>query len=179
MNRILPWIVGALVLTLTFGAIYVVAQQVERMGANDAGQRLASQIDPTASASRGEQVDLATSLAPFYVVFDESGKPLSGTGYLDGALAEPPQGVIDIAVSSGSNSVTWQPRPRLRFATVELHVGNRVVMGAQSLAPSESRTETLRLLLLLGWAVCLVVLALGALLTYRIGQIPQASPTKR
>jgi hypothetical protein len=171
MNRILPWIVGALVLTLAFGAIYVVAQQVERMGANDEGQRLASQVSPTASTDQGERVDLATSLAPFYVVFDELGKPLFGTGYLDGALAEPPRGVIDIAVSSGSNAVTWQPRPGLRFATVEVHVGNRVVMGAQSLSPSEKRTDTLGLLVLLGWAACLVVLGLGALLTYRIAQI--------
>ena len=161
-------IVGALLITVIFGSIYVVAQQIERQGANDAPLRLASQLastngspGATAGAAAGDHVDLAKSLALFYVVYDSTGTPVSGTGYLDGALATLPHGVIDTARSSGEDRVSWQPRPGLRFATVAVAAGPNVIVAGQSLAPSESRTDAVGALLLASWAGTIALLAAG------------------
>ena len=123
LNRVIPWIVGSIVLTIAFVAIYV--------------------------------------------VYSTSGLPESGSGYLGGELAQVPTGVIDVAARSGTNGVTWQPRPGLRFATVELAANGKVVLAGQSLLPSESRTDQLGFLLLLGWALAMLILAAGAFLHVR------------
>ncbi|MCU1416784.1 MAG: hypothetical protein JWP32_958 [Schumannella sp.] len=175
IQRIVPWIVGAVVLTITLASVYVTAQQLDRQGADEQPQRLASQIvllhdlpEPEAA----DLVDLGGSEALFYVVYDTSGSPLSGRGYLDGDLAQLPDGVIAAAVANGSNRVTWEPRDGLRFATVEVAVGDRVVMAGQSLAPSETRTQNIGWMLLLAWVVGLAVLAAGAVLQVRFGGGP-------
>jgi hypothetical protein len=168
LNRIIPWIVGAIVLTIAFAAIYVVAQQLDRQGADEAPARLASQVAAQlddgvlAEVDDADRVDLERSLAPFYVVYGESGSPESGSGYLDGELAQVPAGVIETAVQKESNGVSWEPRPGLRFATIEVVADGKVVLAGQSLVPSESRTEQFGILLLLGWVVGLAILAAGA-----------------
>ena len=161
-------VIGAVVITAIFGSIYVVAQQVERQGANDAPLRLASQLastngspGATAGAAAGDHVDLAKSLALFYVVYDSTGTPVSGTGYLDGALATLPHGVIEAARATGEDRVTWQPQPGLRFAAVAIASGANVIVAGQSLAPSESRTDAVGALLLAAWAGTIALLAVG------------------
>lgn len=161
-------VIGAILITAIFGSIYVLAQQVKRQGANDAPLRLASQLASTsasgsvsANPSPSESVELAHSLAVFSVVYDSSGHPVSGTGYLDGVLATLPHGVIDAARASGEDRVTWQPQPGLRFATVAVASGPNVIVAGQSLAPSESRTDALGVLLLAAWGGTIALLAAG------------------
>jgi hypothetical protein len=169
IDRLVPWLVGAFVLTAVIAAIYFAAQNLERAGADDAAERLASQVltGPPADPAR---VDLATSLAPFWIVYDKHGEPTEGNAYLDGSLAQLPKGVIGAAITRGDNRVTWEPSDGLRFATVELHDGDRVIVAGQSLAPTERRIDNLGLLLLLGWAGSLVVLAIGCVLHLRAGR---------
>lgn len=169
IDRLVPWLVGAFVLLATLSAVYFTAQHLERSGADDAPQRLASQVlsNPPADPTR---VDLASSLAPFYVIYNADGTPTDGNGYLEGALADVPAGVIAQAADHGDNHVTWQPRPGLRFATVEIRDGDRVILAGQSLAPSESRIDSLGVLLLAGGAGCLVLLAIGCLVHLRAGR---------
>jgi len=188
MNRtVLLAFVGVLI-TLMVGMAYVVAQQSERLGADDTGWRLASQVAAELGADSGPgadghsdtlatlpRVDLATSFAPFVVVFDATDAPVAGNGYLDGALATVPNGVIDTARVSGSNHVTWQPAEGLRFATVELKVGDSVVLAGQSLVPSETRTDSLALVLLTAWLGLLGVAGIGVLVASRFGVRRHAS----
>jgi len=172
LHRVVPWFVGALVLTIALAAVYLTAQQLDRQSADEQPQRLASQLaslDEIPDAAAADRVDLASSQALFYVVYDASGTPVSGTGYLDGELAQVPAGVISTAADQGSNGVTWQPREGLRFATVELTSGDGVVMAGQSLEPSETRTQNLGTLLLLGWVGAMVLLTIGAIVHVRIG----------
>lgn len=150
-------------------AVYLTAQHLERSGADDSPVRLASQVLSTPPADP-TRVDLATSLAPFYVIYDADGTATDGNGYLDGALAQVPAGVITTAADRGDNRVTWQPRPGLRFATVEIRDGDRVILAGQSLAPSEARTDNLGLLLLAGGGASLVLLAIGCVLHLRAGR---------
>jgi hypothetical protein len=166
MRRYLPW-VGALgILIVLIGTIYGVMQQSERQGANDTPQRLASQV--SSELSRGSsatidalpRVDLSNSLAPFVIVFSVDGTPSSGNGYLHRALASPPAGVVRTARRTGHESVTWQPSAGLRFATVSIRSGDRVVMAGQSLAPSERRTVNIGIVIAGGGAGAVLILIL-------------------
>ena len=168
MTRLVRWAAIALVMTGAALGLYVVVQQSERQGADDAPQRLASQVaaeledgpDPASIASTSD-VDLAKSDAVFFVIYDAAGRPIAGTGTLDGALARVPAGVLDTARRSGADHVTWQPSAGLRFASVELKAGSDVVLGAQSLAPTESRIDRLGSLVLVSWAGVLLLIGVG------------------
>jgi hypothetical protein len=171
-DRLVPWIVGAIVLTVSLSAVYFTAQQLDRRGADEQPQRLASQlasVDLGAEAAT-ERVDLGSSDAIFYIVYDQDGEPLRGTGYLDGELARVPSGVIAAAATDGTNSVTWEPRDGLRFATVEVLAGSQVILAGQSLEPSETRTHDIALVLLAAWVLGLAVLTVGAGLHRRISR---------
>jgi hypothetical protein len=164
VRRILGWSAAIAVTTILFGTLYLVTQQLDRQSANDAPLRLASQV---ASEIRGGQsdtvdaqphVDLSRSLAPFVVVENDQGRATAGSGFLDNALVSLPTGVLSHAAQSGRDDVTWQPRSGLRFATVTLKVGNSFVTAGQSLAPSENRDGTFRLIIGLSWLVAILVI---------------------
>ena len=189
VDRLVPWIVGVFVVTIAIAAVYLGLQQLNRSAADDAGGRLASQVisagsvgaGPDASTPAGPdaRVDLATSLAPFFIVYDRSGTPVAGTGYLDGSLGRIPSGVVRSALANGTDRVTWQPRPGLRFAAVALKDGDRVVLAAQSLKPTEDRIDRLGMALVLGWVVAVFILAIGAAAHLWLGRIQDAGAGAR
>jgi hypothetical protein len=157
-------IAAIVVATILFGTIYAVAQQLDRMSADDAPLRLASQV---ASELREGQmttlnaqphVDLSRSFATFVVVEDAQGQPSAGSGFLTGSLVSLPTGVLATAARSGRDDVTWQPTSTLRFATVTLKVGDQFVSAGQSLKPTEERDATVQLLVASGWLVSMLIL---------------------
>jgi hypothetical protein len=160
----LPRLAAIVVATILFGTIYVVAQQLDRQGANEAPLRLASQVaaelreGQTTTIDAQPHVDLSRSLAAFVVVEDAQGSPTSGSGFLKGTLVSLPTGVLANAAKTGQDNVTWQPQAGLRFATVTLKVGNQFVTAGQSLKPSEDRDGNIQLLVGLGWLVSMLVL---------------------
>jgi hypothetical protein len=164
VKAFVPWLAATVIVGVLFGTIYSVAQQIERQGANDGPERLASQVAGQLTGSAIDQVapenrvDLSRSLAVFYVVYDSSGAPVTGTGFLNGSLATVPAGVLRAARVNNGNRVTWQPSSGLRFATVEVAAGNQIVLAGQSLAPSEARTAQLGLIIGLGWAGSVLLL---------------------
>jgi hypothetical protein len=159
----LPRVASIIVATILFGTIYVVALQLDRLSANDAPLRLASQV--AAELREGQMttlkaqphVDLSRSLAAFVVVEDAQGQPTGGSGFLRGSLVSLPTGVLANAAKSGQDDVTWQPASGLRFATVTLKVGDQFVSAGQSLGPSEARDATVQLLVGLSWLVAMLV----------------------
>lgn len=172
----LPWLAGVFVVTALFGSLYIALQQMERLGADDAPGRLASQV---ASELRGgspsvlvpRTVDLSSSLAAFVIVYDSGDRPVSGNGRFDGRLASAPRGVLDDTRHDRSlHHVTWQPAAGLRFATVEIPVGDRVVLAGQSLAPTEARIDSLGLLIAAGWIGTMVLGAAFWLLWWLFGR---------
>jgi hypothetical protein len=170
----LPKIAAAVVVTILFGTIYVVAQQLDRLSANDAPLRLASQVaaelreGQSTTVDAQPHVDLSRSLAVFVVVEDAQGVSSAGSGFLDGSLVSLPTGVLASAGQSGEDNVTWQPRSGLRFATVTLRVGDQFVSAGQSLEPSESRDGTFQLLVGVGWLLAMLVLGGTWFWLYRV-----------
>ena len=175
MRRAVGWIAALAVTTILFGTIYVVAQQLDRLSANDAPLRLASQVaaeirsGQSGTVAAQPHVDLSRSLAPFVVVQDAQGSATEGSGYLSNRLVSLPTGVLAHAAKSGRDDVTWQPTSELRFATVTLKSGDQFVTAGQSLAPSEGRSATFGLLIGLAWLVSMLVIAAAWFLTARRG----------
>ena len=75
VDRLVPWIVGALVATVGIGAVYGAVQQGDRSSADDAPQALISQLvsvsgSDTPGAAQSPRVNIAESRMPFYVVYN-------------------------------------------------------------------------------------------------------------
>jgi hypothetical protein len=165
----------AMLATCLAGLIYIVVQQDLRTGANDPQQQLAEDAAAElnggaapASLVTGAKVDLATSLAPFLVIYNTTGAVLATDGQLDGAPPLIPKGVLDAAGANGLDAVTWQPRAGLRFATVTVPWAGGSVMAGRSLRLVEQRESQLELLVAAGWVATLIALAITVLVAGRI-----------
>ena len=166
MRQLIAAVLAVLLSAAVFGTVYLVTQQIERAGADDAPARLASQVaaELTSGSTRtvddAAPVDLGRSLAPFVVVVNRTDTVTNGTATLDGVPPTLPAGVMASTRATGRDAVTWQPREGLRFATVELAVGSRVVIAGQSLAPSENVTDRLAMVIVgAGFATALAAVA--------------------
>ena len=117
------WLPTAVVSTALAGLVYATVQQNYRQSANDPQLQMAEDTASGLSAGgsprevvTGEPVDLATSLAPYTIVYDAHGGVLASTAVLDGSTPTPPEGVLQTATEEGQDMVTWQPRPDVRSA---------------------------------------------------------------
>jgi hypothetical protein len=101
-NILKQWLPLAAVTVALCGLVYLAVQQSYRMGANDPQIQLSE--DGAAALAQGTspemvapptKIDIASSLAPFVVVFDDSGKVLASSGLLHGQNLPLPAGVLD------------------------------------------------------------------------------------
>jgi hypothetical protein len=162
----------AVLATCLCGLIYVVVQQDLRTGANEPQEQLAedaaAQLQKGAtpqSVVAGPAVDLAVSLAPFIVVFGPNGTVLATNGQLDGQPPMIPPGVLESAHASGIDKVTWQPRPRVRIATVSVPWRGGTVTAGRSLRVVEEQEAALELLVGAGWLATLGALAISSVVS--------------
>jgi len=97
-------------------ALNTIPQQVLRLGANDPQIALADDLvakleqgiapaDAVAPAS----IDIARSLTPFVIAYDDQGHPSASQARLDGAIPVPPSGVFDYVRQHGEDRLSWQP----------------------------------------------------------------------
>ncbi len=166
-NTLRHWLPLALVCTALCLLVYGAVQQDLRMGGNDPQIQMA---EDTAVALAGgaavgsviptPQIDVARSLAPFVIAYDDSGKVLASSGLLHGQVPALPPGVLDYVRQHGQDRVTWQPEPGVRIAAVVARFDGRQsgsVLAGRSLREVEKRESDL--LLLSGAAL---VVTLGA-----------------
>lgn len=162
------WIPLAVLATCAIGFAYLVGQQAWRLGADGLPEQLAwdgsvaiAAGTPAESVTGTRPVDIATSIAPWVVVFDKAGVPVTGTGMLDGKLASPPKGVLEAAKADGPHGdrVTWQPHAGVRQAivvhTVKAGPGGYVVAG-RSLHEVEAQVDILTALAGAAWVATLI-----------------------
>lgn len=170
------WLVIALVMSGLAGLVYVIAQQNLRLNADDPQIQMAEDI--AARLSHGaqprdlvpaESVDIATSLAPYIIIFDNNGNPLASSARLDGQIPGIPQGVFDYVRASGEDRITWQPEPGVRGAIVVTRFQGTTsgfVLVGRSLREVEKRENALLLIDLLSWASLLVVSFLATVILF-------------
>lgn len=146
MNILRIWLPIAIALTVVCGLVYMSVQQSLRQGANDPQIQMAEDaalaLEDGASAEAlvaSQQVDINHSLAAFLIVYDADGRPVAGSGLLDGKLPEIPRGVLDYAGQNGQNRVSWQPEDGVRIAAVVVPSADRFVLAGRSLREVEKR----------------------------------------
>jgi hypothetical protein len=165
----------AMLLTLTTfiaGTGYFISQQVLRMSANDPQLQLAE--DAAQRLNAGEdvarilpdhKVDMAASLAPFVIVYDNAGRPVASSASLDGATPTPPRGVFEFVRSNREESVTWQPRPDVRIASVVTRTADGFVVAGRNMREVSIREDRVFKLAAMGWVAANLALTTIWLLT--------------
>ena len=111
------------------------------------GQPLQSVLPP-------DKVDIASSLAPYVILFDTTGKPVASSGQLDGKMPTIPPGVFEYVRQNGEDRFTWQPQVGVRSAVVVTKftgVSSGFVLAGRSLREVEKREDHSMMLILLGW----------------------------
>lgn len=151
----------AVVITLLSGLLYASVQQVLRMNANDPQIQMAEDVasaltrgQPLDSVVPTSKVDIAQSLAPYIVVYDDSGRAIASSGFLHDQIPSLPSGVFDYVRQHGEDRITWQPEPGVRSATVVTSYGGSrpgFVLAGRSLREVENRVDQFGLLIGLGW----------------------------
>lgn len=151
----------AVVITLFSGMLYVAVQQVLRQSANDPQIQMAEDAasalasgKPVESVVPASVVDIAASLSPYLVVYDDAGKPIAASGLLHNQMPALPPGVFDYVRQKGEDRITWQPEPGVRSAAVVTRAGGSrpgFVLAGRSLREVENRETNMEQLLGLGW----------------------------
>jgi hypothetical protein len=176
---LLEWLFIAGLGTIIIGFTYVAAQQDLRQGANDPQIQIAEDTarvlerggDPREVLAQTQATDIAESLAPYLVVFDASGKPIAGSGLLDGNLPTLPADVFDYAKSYGEDRLTWQPQADVRSALVIVPYGGTqpgFVLAGRSLREVEKREGALSSMAFLAWCAMVFVAFIGFILTLHV-----------
>ena len=142
------WFPLAIASTVIMLTIYAAVQQNVRQSANDPQIQIVEDgatalagsttlVALISSAPTGSvRVDMDKSLAPFVIVYDESGKVLASSGYLNGKVPVVPSGVFDYARTNSDDRITWQPSSSVRIAAVVKHFGGAT--SATSIASSSA-----------------------------------------
>ena len=145
MKRLIYLLAAALLVSGVYFTIYAAVQHALRIGANDPQIQLAEDtaarlgqgrpaIDPS-----GDAVDVATSLAPFLIVYDPSGQVVASSAQLAGRTPPLPAGVLRDATPGHEDRLTWQPQPGVRLASVVVATPQGYVLAGRSLREVERR----------------------------------------
>jgi len=171
-NIIRIWLPFAVVITAFCWLVYITVQQALRQGLNDPQIQMAE--DTAYSLNNGATIDsviaepkveMSRSLAPFFVVYDLSGKAVAGSGLLNGQLPDYPKGALDSAKQNGDNRLTWQPNADVRIASVVVPYNNGFVMAGRNMREVEQRESQTELFAGITWLLAVsatfIVIAFG------------------
>jgi len=168
-------LVLAAISTVLALALYAIPQQVLRQGANDpqiglAGDlvaRLEAGVAATEAVPAGT-VDMARSLTPFLIVYDDQGKAVASQAQLNGQTPVLPRGVLDFVRTHGEERVSWQPVPGsmhgVRIAAVVERVGGAhpgFVVAGRSLREVEAREAQVEEMAGAAWVGMLLLILAG------------------
>jgi hypothetical protein len=174
------WLFTAVIITGLCGLLYIVAQQGLRLGADDPQIQMAEDISeklrtgqPLQSVLPPDKVDIASSLAPYVILFDTTGKPVASSGQLDGKMPTIPPGVFEYVRQNGEDRFTWQPQVGVRSAVVVTKftgVSSGFVLAGRSLREVEKREDHSMMLILLGWIGLLFTISAVTVIFFRRNQ---------
>jgi hypothetical protein len=165
------WFALAAVATVLAATAFTIGQQILRSGANDpqvqlaedAAAELQAGVNPT-DVLPSAHIDIASSLAPWMMVYGPDRRQLAGSARLDGKVVEYPTSVFDSAPAGGRrDEVTWQPRSGVRAATVVVGFKGGWVVAGRSLRLVEEREDLVGELAIAGWLAALAASAVAVL----------------
>lgn len=151
--RIKHWVPIAITIIALCGIIYLAVQQNIRQTANDPQIQMAEDLavllengKSPESLIPANEVDISKSLAPYIIIFDDSGKGVASQAILDSRIPIPPPGVFEYTKVKGKDIFTWQPKPGVRSAAVIVHFNGAhpgFVLAGRSLREIEQREDNL------------------------------------
>lgn len=162
-NIFINWLPFAVVITLLSLFIYIVAQQVIRLSANNPQAQIAN--DAAIALSSGaipntivgtEKIEISKKLGTFIMVYNDNNKILASSAVLDGQAPNYPEGILNYTKQNNEDRVTWQPRSGVREATVAVRYSGEasgVVVAGRSLIESEKLIDKIGVDCLIGWLV--------------------------
>jgi hypothetical protein len=168
-------VVLAAISTVLALALYSIPQQVLRQGANDpqiqlAGDlaaRLEQGVAPAEAVPAGS-VDIARSLSPFVIAYDDQGQPLGSNAQLNGQTPTPPKGVFEYTRIHGEERISWQPvlgrEHGVRIAAVIERVNGPqpgFVLAGRNMREVEAREQQVEQMAGLAWIAMLGLIFLG------------------
>lgn len=163
------------IVTVISGIIYATVQQVYRSGANDPQTQIARDINSKLLQGKPvenffvDTIDIAQSLSVFNMLYDDAGKPILSSGYLNDKMPELPVGFFEFAKKNGEHDVTWQPRPGVRMAMVIVSSNSSpvaFVASGRSLQEVEIREHNLVTIIFFGWIICIALVLLHAAINF-------------
>jgi hypothetical protein len=169
-HTLFAWLPLAILFTLVCGVVYISVHQNFRSSANDPQIQMAE--DAAEALEKGvaivtilgnSKVEIEKSLAPYLVMYDQAGKPVAGSGELNGKLPTLPEGVFKYAKNKGEDRITWQPEKGIRSAIVVVSYNSPnaqggFVMAGRSLREVEKREHQLTVRVALLWIISLGIL---------------------
>jgi hypothetical protein len=176
LKTLVLWLPLALISTLLSGLIYGTVQHSIRQAADDPQIEMAE--DTAAALNAGirlqslvpaGQIDIAQSLAPYLIIYNQSGYPLISSGVLENRIPVPSAGVFKAARTNKINRITWEPKSGVRSAAVIVPFqGNPsgFVLAGRSIREIEKREDHIYRLVLWGWLISILG-SLGWLLLLR------------
>jgi hypothetical protein len=171
---VLYWLPLAVVQFVFSLILYTAGQQDLRQSANDPQIQIAEDAaaglaagQPAQSVLLAGEVDLRRSLAPFMIIYDQSGTVVATSALLSDRTPALPSGVLPSVLNGRSEKpwnssspdesrFTWQPDDGVRCAVVVRHyasTGSGFVLVGRSLREVERREDQL-LALVIAVAIC-------------------------
>jgi hypothetical protein len=106
------------------------------------------------------KVEISSGLAPFMVIYNDSGEPLGSSAQLNGLTPTLPHGIFDYTRQKGEDRVSWQPETGVRIAAVVVAYGGAqpgFVLAGRSLREVEIRENQVEQITAIAWLVTLAV----------------------
>jgi hypothetical protein len=152
-------------------ALYVIPQQVLRRSADDPqvemADNLVGQLEQgiaAANAVPADKIEIAHSLSPFVIAFDDQGHPIASQAVLNGQVPTLPKGTVDYVREHGEYRFTWRPGGATRIAAVLQRVhGDHLgfVLAGRSLREETIRQIAVKQMATLAWIVMLLLIFVG------------------
>ena len=181
-KKIIHLIPLAIAVTALFATLYLTIQQNYRMSADDpqiqmaedAATALGNGANPS-DLNSSSKIDVAKSLAAFYIIFDQKGKVVSSNASLNNTTPTPPVGVFNSfnnksikSMLGRSNSTedrfTWQPEGGVRIAAVLVKYDKGFVLAGRSLREVEAREDNLTQIVGLGFLFTLAASLIASII---------------
>ncbi|HMQ02101.1 MAG TPA: hypothetical protein PKD79_03470 [Candidatus Doudnabacteria bacterium] len=163
----------AVVISVLFVSICYSARTVMRQAANDPQIEVTDQVTNIvrqgvpidAIVSGAEQIDMASSKALFVMIFDNNRTLVGSSAQLEGEAPTAPSEAFDKAGTQADYRFDWEPRPGVKVAAIMKQIDDDAyVLAGRSLAEFETRTQTLKAPLWIGWAISMLLALLLAAL---------------
>jgi hypothetical protein len=161
-------------------ALYAIPLNILRSGANDPQIQMATDTavdlshldlrDPVQKGGLvpfGAAVDMAQSLRPFLIIYDDQGQVIASGAQLDGRTPTLSKGVLDYVRTHGEDRISWEPIAHshaVRIAAVVERVNGPqpgFVLAGRSMREVEARIAQVSQMAQLTWFGMLGVIALG------------------